>query len=78
MNGGTNSEGELTLALRALRDRAPREPIDVDIADYSDVYCLGFLAGQTNALDAALATLAQRGRPLPPRLSAAGGRAAPS
>jgi hypothetical protein len=35
-----------------LRERAGREPLNVDISDYSDEWCAGFLAGQVNALDA--------------------------
>lgn len=44
-----------------LHDRASREPLDLDISDFSDEYCAGFLAGQEHALgellmgDAALA-----------------------
>jgi hypothetical protein len=37
--------------LEALRDRAPHEPLNVDISDYSDEFCTGFLAGQSHALD---------------------------
>lgn len=40
--------------LHQLRELATREPIHVDISDYSDEFCLGFLAGQANALDAVL------------------------
>jgi len=39
-----------TFAVR-LRERAKREPLDVDISDYSDEWCAGFLAGQVNAID---------------------------
>jgi hypothetical protein len=39
-------------AARELRARSEREPLGVDISDYSDEYCIAFLAGQTNALDA--------------------------
>lgn len=45
----------LQQALAELRDRAGREPLAVDISDYSDEWCAGFLAGQENALDEALA-----------------------
>jgi hypothetical protein len=38
-----------------LRARAEREPLDVDVSDYGDEWCLGFLAGQCNALDVVLA-----------------------
>jgi hypothetical protein len=34
-----------------LKARAAREPLGVDISDYSDEWCAGFLAGQVNALD---------------------------
>jgi len=37
----------------SLRERAVKEPLGVDISDYSDEYCAGFLAGQVNALDEA-------------------------
>lgn len=37
-----------------LRERGAREPLGVDISDYSDEFCAGFLAGQANALDEAL------------------------
>lgn len=36
----------------ALRKRSDSEPLFVDISDYSDEFCAGFLAGQSNALDA--------------------------
>jgi|ERR1035437_7747440 hypothetical protein len=36
----------------ALFMQAAREPIGVDISDYSDEYCEGFLHGQVNALEA--------------------------
>lgn len=48
-----------------LRERAEREPLGVDISDYSDEFCAGFLAGQVNTLDA----LNLRSRP-PPRSAA--------
>lgn len=32
-------------------ERASREPLGVDISDYSDDWSEGFLAGQVNALD---------------------------
>jgi hypothetical protein len=38
--------------LKALGDRAARDPLKVDVSDYSDIYVLGFLAGQANARDA--------------------------
>lgn len=34
-----------------LLTRAAREPLGVDISDYSDEFCAGFLAGQVNALE---------------------------
>ncbi len=47
--------------LAQLRERAEKEPLEVDVSDYSDEWCAGFLAGQTNALDLAAQTLDQRG-----------------
>jgi hypothetical protein len=35
----------------ALHERAKREPINVDISDFSDEWCLGFRAGQCNVLE---------------------------
>lgn len=49
-------------AIAEARERAPKEPLGVDISDYSDEFCAGFLAGQDNAFDfiaAALASLRQ-------------------
>jgi hypothetical protein len=37
--------------LDALIERAAIEPIGVDISDYSDDFCIGFLAGQKNVLE---------------------------
>lgn len=36
---------------KPLREQAEKEPLGVDISDFSDEYCAGFLAGQVNALD---------------------------
>lgn len=36
--------------LMQLAERAQREPLGVDISDYGDEWCAGFLAGQINAL----------------------------
>lgn len=44
-------------ALEELRARGHREPLGVDISDFSDEFCYGFLAGQSNALGEALALL---------------------
>jgi hypothetical protein len=35
-----------------LASRAAKEPLGVDISDYSDEFCAGFLKGQENAFDA--------------------------
>jgi hypothetical protein len=43
-------EHELTTAEEAALRRAAVEPLDVDISDYSDEWCAGFLRGQVNAL----------------------------
>ena len=48
---------ELEKALLDLRTRAAKEPLGTDISDYSDEWCAGFLAGQVNALDDALAAV---------------------
>ena len=34
-----------------LRALAAKEPLGVDISDYSDEWCAGFLAGQVNGID---------------------------
>lgn len=34
-----------------LRRTASTQPLGVDISDYSDEWCAGFLAGQSNAFD---------------------------
>jgi hypothetical protein len=34
-----------------LRELAAKEPLDVDISDFGDEWCIGFLRGQVNALD---------------------------
>ena len=47
--------------LRDLRERAAKEPLNVDISDYSDEFCAGFLAGQENALDVLAETEASDG-----------------
>jgi hypothetical protein len=39
------------VTLAELLIRAAREPIGVDISDYSDEFCAGFLAGQTHILE---------------------------
>lgn len=36
--------------LEALLKRAAKEPIDIDISDYNDEWCKGFLAGQVHIL----------------------------
>ncbi len=38
-----------------MRQIALKDPIGVDISDYSDEWCAGFLAGQANALDQLIA-----------------------
>lgn len=43
----------------ALRERAAKEPLSVDIADFSDEFCAGFLAGQVNGLDAVDTNIAE-------------------
>lgn len=45
--------------LREKRDIAEKEPLNVDISDYSDEWCAGFLEGQAHALDEARALLAE-------------------
>lgn len=42
---------EMTRMIHGLLGRASREPLEVDISDYSDEWCAGFLAGQANALE---------------------------
>lgn len=37
--------------LEALIQRARREPLEVDVSDYSDEWVAGFLRGQANALE---------------------------
>ncbi len=37
--------------VRQLRKTAESEPLGVDISDYGDDWCAGFLRGQANALD---------------------------
>ncbi len=34
-----------------LREQASERPLGVDVSDYGDEWCLGFMAGQVNALD---------------------------
>jgi hypothetical protein len=45
-------------SLRAFLDRlyesAGKRPIELDISDWSDEWCAGFLAGQENALEAVM------------------------
>lgn len=41
---------ELIQDLALLHVRASEEPLEIDISDYSDEWCLGFLHGQVNAL----------------------------
>lgn len=41
----------LTEQFAKLRARAKTDPIGVDISDYSDEYCEGFLAGQVSVLE---------------------------
>lgn len=36
---------------QTIRERAARESLGVDISDYSDEFCAGFLAGQVNVFD---------------------------
>lgn len=50
-------EEELREALDKLRGRAANEPLEVDISDFSDEWCAGFLAGQVNALNVARSAL---------------------
>lgn len=40
------------MELEAMALKATREPIGCDVSDYSDEFVEGFLAGQTNALEA--------------------------
>lgn len=49
-------------ALKRLRERAKKEPLNVDISDFSDEWCAGFLAGQEHALDVALAATQEEER----------------
>lgn len=35
----------------SLRELAEKEPLGVDISDFGDEWCAGFLRGQVNALD---------------------------
>jgi len=44
-------------ALSELRSKAETEPLEIDISDFSDEFCAGYLKGQANALDLALSAL---------------------
>ena len=37
--------------LQELRERAAKEPLEVDLSDFGDEYVCGFLAGQVHALN---------------------------
>lgn len=55
----------LAEALDALHKQAKKEPLGVDISDYSDEFCIGYLAGQENALHHAAALVSGEGTGTP-------------